>query len=340
MAIITPTPGDVHVNRVLTNLMIGYMQPDNYFVADTVFPTINVAKQSDAYFTYDRDDWNRDEMAIRAPGAESAGTEYELGQNAYYASVKAVHKDIPDQLLANQDSPINLDRDATMFVSHKARINRERSWAAKFFTGGKWSWEYDGVASAATAIGSLDPTSDANNNVLQWNDASSNPIEDVRRAATYMQLRTGFRPNTLVLGRQVFDVLVDHPDFIARMDRGQTTGPAMANRAAIAALLEVDRVIVLEAIYNTAKSGAAESNAFIGGKHALLAYVPPAPGILTPAAGYTFVWTGYLGATTNGARIKRFYMDKEASTRVEIETAYDQKMIGADLGVFFDGIVA
>lgn len=343
MPYISPSPGDVHVSRPLTNIMIGYMQPDSAFVADKIFPTIPVQKQADAYFTYDRDDWNRDEMEIRAPGAESAGSGYDIGQNAYYAPVRALHKDIPDQIRGNVDSPIDLDRDATLFLTHKARLNRERAWAARYFKSGVWAFNVDGVSSGATAAGSFDPTDGANNNVLQWNDGASNPIEDMRKGMTIMQQRTGFRPNKLNLGRPVFDVLVDHPDFIARMDRGQTTGAAMANRAAIAAILELEEVVVMDAIYNTAQQKASaqnENNLFIGGKHAGLFYAPAAPSILAPSAGYTFNWTGYFAATQQGARMKKFRMEALASDRVEIEVAYDQKVIGTDLGYFFNGIVA
>jgi hypothetical protein len=60
---------------------------------------------------------------------------------------------------------------------------------------------------------------------------------------------------------------------------------------------------------------------------------------MTPSAGYTFSHTGYTGATGNGTRIKRFRMDAIESDRIEIDMAYDQKLIAADLGYFFGAIV-
>ena len=60
---------------------------------------------------------------------------------------------------------------------------------------------------------------------------------------------------------------------------------------------------------------------------------------MTPAAGYTFSWNGYLGAGDMGVRMKRFYMDELSSWRVENEMAYDMKIISADLGCFFLSIV-
>lgn len=335
-----PAPGDVHVNRPLTNIAIAYMQDQAGYVADRVFPNIPVTHQSDAYFTFNRGDWNRDDVKERAPGTESAGTAYEIGEDTYFARVKAIHYDISDQLLANQDAPLNLDRQATLFVMQKQMLHRELSFANTYFRGGAWAFELDGVASSPTAIGSRDPTADANNNLLQWSDNASTPIEDLRWAMTYMHQRTGFRPNKLTLGRPVFDRLVDHPAIIARMDRGQTSGAAKANREILASLLELDEVMVMDAIVNTAKQGAAEANSFIGGKHALLTYSPATPGLMIPSAGYTFSWTGFLGASDRGVRIKRFYMDALESTRVEAQQAFVQKRVANDLGFFFDGIVA
>lgn len=332
----TPTAGDVHVNRPLTNISVGYFQSQDSFVADKVFPNISVAKQSDRYFTYDRGEFNRDEMTLRAPGTESAGGSYTVDSTpTYYCSVAAYHKDVPDQIRANTDSPLNADQDATIFVTHKALIRRERLWVRDYFTTGKWTFNVVGVASGATGSATFNPTHASNNKVLHWNDAASNPIEDMRAGLTHVQGSTGFRPNTVVMGRQVYDKLVDHPDVVGRLDRGQTSGTATANRDSIAALLEVDRVMVMDAIYNSAaKTVAATStdgdgrqtgtHTFIGGKNVLLAYSTPTPGLMTPSAGYTFSWTGFLGASPNGIRIKRFRMEAIESDRIEAQQSFDQ----------------
>jgi hypothetical protein len=61
---------------------------------------------------------------------------------------------------------------------------------------------------------------------------------------------------------------------------------------------------------------------------------------MTPTAGYTFSWNGLLGASAMGGRIKKFRMENLSSDRVEIEMAFDQKLVSADLGYFWDTIVA
>ena len=45
-----PTSSDVHVDAVLTQISIAYMQQAGVYIANRVFPSINVDKQSDKFF--------------------------------------------------------------------------------------------------------------------------------------------------------------------------------------------------------------------------------------------------------------------------------------------------
>jgi hypothetical protein len=327
-----PTPGDVHVNTPLTNISIAYMQQATNFISNQVFPNIPVTKQSDRYYVYDRGEFNRDEMTERAPGTESAGGSYKLDNTpTYFSRVYAFHKDIPDEVRANSDSVVQPDRDATNFVTMKALIKREALWASKYFTTSVWG-------------------TDATPSVL-WSAANSTPIADVKDAKRTMLADTGFEPNTLVLGKKVYDVLTEHPAIIDRVKYGQTTGnPAMAGLMALMALLEIERVFIMKAIKNSEPEKATAfshppssgywDHDFIGDANsALLCYAAPSPALMAPTAGYTFSWTGLIGAGNQGNRIKRFRMDQLNSDRVEIDCAFDQKLVAADLGYFFDTCV-
>lgn len=326
-----PTPGDVHVNTPLTNISIAFLQNANNFVASRVFPNIPVSKQSDRYYVYARGDFNRDEMELRAPATESAGGGYTLDNTpTYFANRYSFHRDIPDEVRANADAVLNPDREATAFVTHKALIRREKMWAGAYFAASVWGTEYTGVASAPTG-----------SQRLQWNNASSDPIENVREGKRAIAQSTGFEPNVMVIGRPVADVLLDHPDIIDRLKYGQTPGaPAMAGLDGLARLFNVDQVLVMNAIENTAKEGQTAAHSFIGGKHCLLCHSAPNPGLMTPSAGYTFSWTGLLGAGAEGNRIRSFRMENIGADRVEIDMCFDLKLVASELGAFWNGIVA
>lgn len=326
-----PTKGDIHVNKPLSNISIAYMQDATNFVADRVFPNIPVAMQSDRYYTYDRGFFNRDEMEERAPGAESAGSGYEVDNTpTYYAPVYAFHHDVPDQIRANVDSVIQPDSDSTKLVSQKALIKREKLFVSKFMAVSKWTFDFAGVAAGATG-----------DQVLQWSDAASTPIEDVAAMMDRILQSTGFLANKLVMGRQVWTALKNHPDIIDRIKYGQTApGTAKISQAALADLFEVDEILVMNSIENTAGEGATNVHAFIGGKSCLLTHSATSPGLQVPTAGYTFSWNGFLGSSAMGGRIKKFRMEHLESDRVEIQMAFDQKLVSADLGGYWTTIVA
>src|SRR5579883_286921 len=328
-----PTLGDVHVNRPLTNISVAYSQESAgvEFVADRAFPAIPVEMKSDLYYTYKRADFNRDEMQQRALATESAGSGYGLDSTGTYScNVWALHKDVDDQIRANSDTPLSPDRDATIFLTNKALIRRENVWAGTFFKSGVWTGEVAGQATADST------------HVMYWDYATSAPITDIRHAKTQMRLNSGgFTANIGVFSRAVFDKLVDHPDFIDRTKYGQTApNPAMATRRIIAEILELEEVLVMDSVYNTAAEGATESTSFIGGLSAALFYRPRNAGLMTPSAGYTFNWTGLIGTTGGaGLRIKTFRMEHLASDRVEIDSAFDMRVVSKDCGFFFNNII-
>lgn len=327
-----PTPGDVHVNAPLTNISVAFFQDANNFVASKVFPNIPVDKQSNVYYQYDRSFFNRSEMEARAVSSETAKIGYELlPPGTYNAKVYGIHIDIDDQTRANADGPINLDRDATQLLAAQAMLNKEKIFSSSFMATGKWSVDITGVASAPSGT-----------QALQWSLANSTPIEDVRAGKQSVLQNTGMEPNTLVMGKQVYDKLIDHPDIVDRVKYSVATSanPSMANMNTLTQLFEVDRILVMKGIQNTAKEGQTQSNSFFGGKVALLAYVPPSPGLLTPSAGYTFSWTGYLGAQADGQRVRRFRVEPNNSDRIELEQAFDMVKVSGDLGYFFTSIVA
>ena len=214
-------------------------------------------------------------------------------------------------------------------MTHQGLLAKEILWGSTFFTTSVWGTDMTGVSSGPTG-----------NQFLQWNDAASNPIEDVRLGKTTVLQSTGFRPNTLVIGQQVYDKLVDHPDITGRVVYGgNNSQPAMVNKQTLAALFEVDRVLVAEAIQNTANEAQTASHSFILGKRALLCYVPPSPGLMTPASGYTFTWNQYEQAAL-GTSISRFRMEHLRSDRVEINMAYGYELVASELGYFFTSAVA
>jgi hypothetical protein len=331
-----PTHSDLHVSRPLTDLSVAYANEMTSFVFDKVFPVVTVQKQADQYFTYDKGDWLRTDAERRAPGAEVALTGWNVSTDTYFCERYAVGHDIADPERANADPAVqDLDGDTVANITEDLRIRHEKDFLATFFTTSVW----DGASSTTDMTGSSTAPGSTAANFLQWNDAASTPIEDLRGEITAVQSRTARKPNTLVLGARVWTALADHPDLL---DRIKYTQRGIVGPDLLAALLGIDRVLVAASIENTAGEAQPESTDFQAGKHALLAYVAPRPGLRTPSAGYTFSWTSMYGVPSSGAggRVKRYRLERNESDRIEIEAWRDYKVVSSQLGAFFSGAVA
>lgn len=343
-----PTVSDVHVNVPLTNMSIAYIQSQNAFRAAEIFPMIPVQKISDKYFYYTKDYFFTNEAKIRVDGTESEGTGYGIdSSNSYSCDVYSLHKDLGDMVMQNADSPLNMQRDATLFLTQKLLLAREKEFVDTFFNETVWGSSTaatpNAVAHASLTAGYGTPASA----LCYWDDYTySTPIKDVRHYKVAMAQSTGFTPNTLVMGPLVFETLAQHPDVLERVKYGGAPGsPAVVTEQALAQVLGIDRVVVPMAVLNSSLEGTATASYdFMYGKHALLCYSNPSPSLLTPSAGYTFGWQGYLqGSGMGGAggwfAVRDFRIEPRRAMRVEAEMAMDMKLVCSDLGIFMTSVI-
>lgn len=332
----TATAYDVHVNTGLTRVSIAYKQAADMFLANRVFPEVPVLKQSDLLFKFDKNDWLRDEAEKRAPGTESVGGGFALSTDSYFCNVHAFHQDVPRETLANSDID-NLDMQIAEFVVQKLLINRERDFITNYF--GTSLWADQGTPD--------DATGDASNTTWPYfiyfsDGADSDPLGVLRTGQQKIQSTTGYRPNTLVVGQEVHDILALHPDIKEVIKYTQTGIADLRGNALMANLFGVDRYLVGSSVYASNVEGATGSDiayAYNFGKNMLLCYTPRAPGLLIPASGYIFEWTGLSGLGYN-TTMDKWWMQEIKSWRIEGEMAYDAKIVGSDLGLYFNGAIA
>jgi|TARA_B110000908_G_scaffold131331_1_gene154556 hypothetical protein len=322
------TPSNVHIDAPLSNLTLAYVQEQTNFVADKVFPVVGVQRQSDKYYIYDRANMNRSgDVKKLAPRTEVNRIGLQLSNDSYFADVFGLGMDFDEQTLANEDAMLEIRSAGAQTLVNRVLIEREEQFASSFFAAGIWG-------------------TDATPSNL-WSDyTNSTPITDVTTARRTMQLNSGgFKPNTMVIGKEVRDILINHPDVLARLNGGATVAnTALITDAKLAEIFEVENFYVMEAVKNGAAEGLAEANAFIGGKNALLVHTPRTSGLMTPAAGLTFAWNNIPSANNLGITVESFSDDalkrQQVAEHIQVKMAYDMKVVGTDLGYFFESVVA
>ena len=328
------TPSAVHIDQPLTNLTLAYAQSQENFIADKVFPTVGVQKQSDKYYLYDRANMNRTgDVAKLAPRTEVNRIGMTISNSSYFADVYGLGMDFDEQTLANEDAALEIRSAGAETLAMRLMIHREEQFATNFFSDNIWGTNYDGASSTSGT------------NLLYWDDAAAKPIQNVTDLRRVMQLKSGgFKPNTMVVGKEVRDALLHNADILARLNGGATvTNTALVTDAKLAEIFEVENFYVMEAVKNSSVEGVAESNAFIGGKHALLCYTPSSAGLMSPAAGLTFAWNNLEGVNNLGITVESFSDDalkrQQIAEMIQVKMSYNMKIVGSDLGAFVNGIV-
>lgn len=324
-----PTRSDVHVNRPLTNISIAYIQRAQDFIADKMFPIVPVMKQSDRYFVYTKDWWFRTGAAKRAPSTESAGGGFHVDNTpTYFANVWSWHQDVDDQTRANADEPVDLDRDATLFVTQNLILRREVEFMRSYMALGVWQ--------GYTVGGSPVDFQPNVNGQGYWDSSTSNPMQDVDTLKRKIKSQTGFLPNAMAVADNVFFTLRNNASVL---DRIKYTQRGIVSEELLASLFGVEKFLVASAVLNSAQEGQPSAMDFLVSNLVLVVYANPAPSILQPSAGYIFSWQGLFGAGAQGNRIKVFRMEQLESDRIEGDMAFDMKQVGLDLGALMKNVL-
>ncbi len=322
-----PDVRDVHVDTALTNFSIAYMQDNEDFIADRVFPVVSVDHKSDKYYVWPKDTFMRRGGRVVPFGQEAPRGGFTLSNDNYSTDTWRWAFDLLPDVVANADSAVNMEMAASEFVMRGLLVEREINWGTKFFATGIWGTD---------VVGGVD--------FVAWDDpVNSDPIADIAAGRKTMKKNTGYLPNKLVVGFTVHEALKRHPLIV---DRIKYTTADSITAAIIARYLEIDEYVVAQSVQATNQEGQAITTDFILGNHALLCYAAPSPNLMAHSCGYTFVWSGLTGMNNLGVATVRYPMPHLGTTpagvveRIEGQYAYTHKITGTDLGYFFSAAAA
>ena len=316
-----PVGIDLHVDALLSQMLLAYMNMEDAWVAGRIFPMIPVRKRSNLIAEIRKEDFFRDQAVRRTPGTKVPATGFGVKKDKnYFCHNEAAAILVDSETRDNQDDPFDVDRIATMLVSERLRLRREKLFANEFFKTGVWGINED------LSGGDLS----------QWSQfATANPVDDIERNSLAIESTTARVPSDLTIGRVVWSKLKQNP---LLMEKIKFTQRAVLTTELVAALLELSRINIGRALEVTSAEGADDVFSFLFGKHALLTHTPASPGILVPMPGATFVWNRPNRPGTS--YVRRMYLQEEDSDKLEGHIFQDLQILGSDLGAFMENVVA
>ena len=327
MAFHLNTPSAVHIDEILQNLTLSYMTEQN-FIADQIFPVVEVAKQSDKFYKFDPDEENR-EGDVEKLAPRTSPPKFELGSDTdtYFAEVYGLAVDFDQQTVANADAALNLRSRKVNTALNKMLMQRDRDFLNTFFTTGVWGTDLAGTT-----------------DFVKWSDSASTPIDNMRTWKRDFQLRNyGLKANKVLIPQITIDALMSNPQILGRINGGATVAnPAMIDMTILANVFGVEEVVVMDAVTNTAKEGAAGTPNWMAGDSMLLVHTPASAGLEVPASGLTFAYNAIEGVSY-GLSVESFTDDALKRTgvaeEVQVKMAYDMKVVGPKLGTFINDVL-
>ena len=332
------TPQDVHVNQAITVFSVAYRQELTDYIATKFAPIIPSNKQSNIYFKYDKGDLLRNVAKVREPFAESEGTSVKLSTDGpFFCNVRAIHKDISFDTLANYDNPLNPKRSAARDVVQWLMTGLEIDWASAFFKINVWAVDWTGTASTSNYAS-------GGTSFIKWDAANSDPLTDISYARRLIHSKTGKWPNKIAFSDDVWNILKNHTKMIDRIKYTQRGNITRRTTDIVADLMELDEVLIASAVYNSAAENATDVVTNIMSNGVLLGFVEPNPAPETATACCTFIWDDLFGAVQGepqgmGMRMLDFPIIHRKLQRIEGEMPYDLKVIGSDLGLFMTSVI-
>ena len=132
-----PTAADMHIKGPLSNISIAYR--NDAYIADQVFPSVPVTKQTDKYYEFDKAAWFRNEAGPRAPRTRASEGGYSLSTDSYACVPISFAALVADEEEMNADDPLSPRRTAVEFATEKIVLAKEKKIADLVFGNGSWA---------------------------------------------------------------------------------------------------------------------------------------------------------------------------------------------------------
>lgn len=305
-----PAPRTTYVNELLTNISVGYTNDDVSYVADKLFPVVTVPKESGLYFVRDKENLRAPADARRSEFGRASTVSNTMTTASYSLEEKSLETPISERVMKSYADPFDPKKNATLLVTDKLKIDMEKDLQSS-------------ILAVASGANTLDENS-------YWNTVSNDIAAHMRVAHSFVKKSTGFKANTLVLSQLALDCILKNTAFTDQAKYTMFPDPETL-RGLIARYFDVKRVLIADAVENTAKEGQTDALDYIWADNAVLAYVATAPALETPSAGYHL-------QLDNGRVVDEWYEDGNKCTYVRATDFYDAKIVDANAMYIFTDV--
>ncbi|MHA1866625.1 MAG: hypothetical protein ACTSXD_01005 [Candidatus Heimdallarchaeaceae archaeon] len=302
-----PYGGNLHISRPLTNISVEYKNPA--YIAGQVLKDVYVKNESDEYYVYNPE--FRIPETYRANKSPANMISWSVSTSTYSLEEHALADIVTDRDRRNTDKPIDVDVDTTENLTDALLRRTEKMVADLLFTTGTWS----------------NNTTLASTTSWRYNTTTVSPILNVLSATGKILKSSGVKPNSMVIGYDVFESLKEH---VSILDRIKYAERAIITKDLLSAVFDIPNIYIGEAVYDASGEGLSEDKAYIFNTDALIAYFNPNPGLKKITAAIM------LRIKEGGTpiKVKKWRDEKVAGDVIEVSTMMKPKAIATACAYF------
>jgi hypothetical protein len=308
--------GQLHVDYTLTNVSVAYQNAA--YIAEAVAPVVPVNLKSNKYWVYGKERFRR-KLTSREPGTSPRETGWSLSTDSYFCQGHSLRGWYPWEGPAAADGAIDLDIDTTENTTEQVLLAQEM----------------DLVDTLSAGLTSVDLSADGGGN-YQFDNPDVDPILYFDKKKETVAKAIGRRPNALALGMPAYRGLRNNQKLIARVFGTTAPSNPLITPQMLAEKLDVQEVLVGEALYDTVAEGETSSLDYIWGQNLCLFYKEPQPGRRKVSLAYHFLWN-----VGNAGRIVEKWYDQDRKRYViDVNKYRDQKIVASGAGLWFTKALA
>lgn len=304
------------IDKLLTNVSSAYI-PEG-FISESIFPVVESMQKTGKLAKYGTDHL-RVEQTIIGGGGEYGRIKTQVRSNTSYSiEGHGLEGLVTEDDYSNVEKPYDAESDETLGITTTIMVGKEKGLA-------------DTLSDTAvlTQNTTLSGTS-------QWSDyGNSDPIDDFIVARKAVKDGCGFAPDLAIMGWDVFQQLKYHPGILDALGykqnrKGGLTGQELAD------VLDVKRILVGVAAYESAKRGQTSSLASIWGKHLIMAKLPAKAMKYQTSLGYCFKLKG-----RKARRVFKWNVNNPPNSKaILVDDHYDFAITNVNAGYLIKNAVA
>lgn len=216
-----------------------YIISQDDYIGIQAAATTPVPEKAATFSKVQRESLLRDQDLTRASGGGYNRDQADMEDQAYACLEYGLEGLLDDSDREHYKNDFDAEEVTTTMTLHALLRGQERRWATALFNTTTWTGStlYTDYSSSAP-----------------WTTTSSDVLLQINAAKEAVINLTGMEPRTLIINLRSMNLLANNDDLIARAMYTSEVGHAFM-AAALARLLDLDRVLVGRAVRNTADEG-------------------------------------------------------------------------------------